>query len=43
MIKEIEDSIADYNSATMSSAFATRDIDRSDIWYSDDTNFESKC
>jgi hypothetical protein len=42
MIKEIEGSIEDYNSATMSSAFATRSVDKTNVLYSDDTNFPTK-
>jgi len=34
--------LADYNSATMSSAYAAGSGDKSGIWYSDDTNFRTR-
>jgi hypothetical protein len=42
MMKEIKDSVTDYNSATMSSAFVIRDIDKTGVLYSDDTNFRTR-
>jgi len=42
MIKEIEVSIANYNSATMSSTFATRSVDKTNVLYANDTNFRIK-
>ena len=42
MIKEIEVGLANYNSATMSSTFATRSVDKTNVLYANDTNFRIK-
>jgi len=42
MIKEIEVSLANYNSATMNSAFTTRAVDKTNVLYANDTNFRTE-
>jgi len=43
MIKEIEVSLANYNSATMNSAFTTRAVDKTNVLYAMIQIFEPKC